>query len=128
MPFALVTIGLILVITGARNTHKDFGATLAADFTGPGNFTWWLVAIGSVGALGYIRGMEGFSRAFMALIIISMVLKNGGVFDKAREALAKGPIAPVAAASNTPGGSGVTDSSLIGDAANLALKIAPLLL
>lgn len=126
MPFALVVIGLICVITGARNTYKDFGAALVNDFTGPGNFTWWLVAIGSIGALGYIDGLRSFSRMFMALIIVSMVLKNGGVFDKVKDALNQGPIAPTATASVTPGSASASNSTsdTISTIANIAKTAA----
>lgn len=94
MPFALVTFGLIMIVVGAKGTHAQFGAQLKADFTGPGNFTYWLASIGAVGAVGYVNPFREFSHAFMALIIIAMVVHNGGVFDKLSEAIAKGPLAP----------------------------------
>jgi hypothetical protein len=92
MPFALVIIGLLMIVTGVRNTHAAFGQQIITDFTGPQNFTTWLVAIGAVGALGYIEPLKPLSRAFMTLIIISFVVKNGGVFNKLQEALALGPV------------------------------------
>lgn len=94
MPFALVLIGLVLIVTGAKNTHRAFGRTLVGDFTGPANFTYWLAAIGSIGALGYIEKIRPFSRAFMVLIIVAMFLANGGFFDRLQQALRTGPIAP----------------------------------
>lgn len=129
MPYALIVVGLILVITGARNTYADFGRTLAGDFTGPNNFTYWLAALGIVGSLGYIDQLRMFSRAFMALILLSMVLKNGGVFNKVQEALRAGPIAPVASPSqvsqNGSGSSGGdwtdTAGKILGNAAKAAL-------
>lgn len=92
MPFALVTIGLLLIVTGAKNTYSAFGGQVISDFTGPQNFTTWLVAIGAVGAVGYVEELKPLSRAFMALIIISFVIKNGGVFNKLQQALAQGPL------------------------------------
>lgn len=129
MPFALITVGLILVITGARNTYADFGKALAADFTGPGNFTYWLASIGIVGALGYIEDLRVFSRAFMALILLSMILKNGGVFNKLTEALQQGPTTPVASPSqvsqnaSSSSESGITDTvaKFVGTAAKAAI-------
>lgn len=91
MPFALVVIGLLLVVTGARGTQKEFGDLLYKDFTGPGNFTYWLVSLGAIGALGYIDELRTFSRLFMALIIIAMIVKNQGLFDKFTQALQQGP-------------------------------------
>ncbi len=91
MPFALVLIGIVLVITGAQGTQKELVEELKSDFTGPGNFTYWIFSLGVVGALGYIESLRGFSRAFMALIIITMIIRNGAFFDKFKEALDKGP-------------------------------------
>ncbi len=87
MPFALVIIGIIMIITGAKGTQDDLGNQLLKDFTGENNFMYWIVAIGGVGALGYIKPIQPFSRAFMALIIVAMVIRNGGFFDKFTEAL-----------------------------------------
>jgi hypothetical protein len=92
LPFALVLIGLIMIVTGARNTHAAFGQQVVSDFTGPGNFTTWIVAIGAVGAVGYIEPLRPLSRAFMTLIIISFIVKNGGVFNKLTQALNEGPL------------------------------------
>lgn len=92
MPFALVLIGLLMIVTGVRNTHAAFGKQIVSDFTGPQNFTTWILAIGAMGSLGYIEALRPLSRTFMTLIIISFILKNGGVFDKFQEALAKGPL------------------------------------
>jgi len=97
MPFALVTIGLIMVITGVRNTYGDFASQLRSDFTGPGNFTFWVASIGAIGALGYVETLRPFANMFMALVIIAMVLKNGGVFDKFKSALTSGPVSPTLA-------------------------------
>lgn len=91
MPFALVFIGLVLVITGARGTMRELGEELRTDFTGPGNFVWWIASIGVVGSLGYIQELRSFSRWFMALIIVAMVLSNRGFFAKLFEALQAGP-------------------------------------
>lgn len=94
MPFALVLIGLIMIVTGARDTYAQFGAQVRSDFTGDGNFLYWIAAIGAIGSLGYINKFRGFSQIFMALIIIAMILANGGFFDKLTQALATGPISP----------------------------------
>lgn len=130
MPFALITIGLILVITGARNTYAAFGREIASEFTGPGNFTWWLLAFGAIGSLGYIEQLRFFSRAFMALVLISMVLKNGGVFNQVTQALQQGPIAPVASPSQVSQNekSDGDKSSGIGDVVETGAKLLPFLL
>lgn len=94
MPFALVVIGLLMIVSGGRNTYQQFGAQIKGDFTGDKNFTYWLASIGVVGAVGYIEPLRTFSRAFMVLIIVVMFLSNGGFFEKFTAALAKGPTTP----------------------------------
>lgn len=94
MPFALVIIGLVMIVSGARDTYAALGKELVEDFTGPGNFTYWLVALGFLGALGSIPQFKNFSRAFMALALVAMVINNRGVFAKLTEALKTGPVKP----------------------------------
>lgn len=96
MPFLLVFIGLIMIVTGARNTHEAFAKQLQSDFTGPNNFLTWIVAIGAIGALGYIDKLRSFSHYFMALVILSLLLSNGGFFAQFSKALATGPVAATA--------------------------------
>lgn len=102
MPFALVTLGLILIVSGARDTYKALGAQIVGDFTGSGNFTYWIASIGAVGAAGYIKPIQPLSRAFLALILLAMVLSNGGIFQQFTEALSAGPIEPTPDDTTTP--------------------------
>ena len=90
MPFALLIIGILLVVVGFQNTHKEFGKQLVNDFSGQNNFLIWVAALGIVGAIGYIKEFQGFSRAFMVLIIVVMLLKNQGVFDKFSTTITQG--------------------------------------
>lgn len=87
-----------MILTGVKNTYAQFGSTVAGDFTGKGNFTYWLASLGAVGALGYIDALREFSRYFMALIIIAMVLANKGLFAQLTAFLQNGPKAPNAVA------------------------------
>lgn len=114
MPFILVTVGLIVFLTAINGTFGAFGNQLKADLTGPGNFTWWIAAVFVVGALGYIPTLEKFSRAFLALIIIGIVLANQGLFTKLTAALQNGPTAPTTStsASNSVGASTQTAGTI----------------
>jgi len=94
MPYGLVIIGLLMIITGINNTYSQFASQLQSDFTGSKSFIVWIIALGSVGALGYIKDLRTFSHYFMALILISMVLANKGVFAQFQAALSGGPKAP----------------------------------
>lgn len=100
MPFALIFVGLLLIVTGVKNTQAQFGAQVIGDFTGPGNFVWWLASLGAVGALGYVPELKKFSIAFMSLIVIAMLLaaqrssSTGGFFGQLTSALKSGPVKP----------------------------------
>jgi hypothetical protein len=47
---------------------------------GGAGFAWYMVAIGGVGALGAIDALRTLSHYLLALILISIVLSNRGVF------------------------------------------------
>lgn len=117
MAFVLVTVGLLMIVTGARGTYAQFGSQVASDFTGSQPFTYWLAAIGAVGSIGYIDALRTFSRLFLTLILVSMVLANKGFFAKLTDALKTGPIAPQgsgAPANAAQGSSGQSGSSIQG--------------
>jgi hypothetical protein len=94
MPFALIIIGVVLLISSARNTLTNQQGTglyqlLASDFTGSDNFIYWAVAILLIGALGYVPKLKPLSVAFMTLVILVLFLKKGtGVFSQLSNALA----------------------------------------
>jgi hypothetical protein len=93
MPYALVIIGLLMIITGVLNTYAAFATQLQNDM---GGFIVWVIALGAVGALGYVENLRTFSHYFMALILIALILNNKGVFANFQKAMASGPIAPTA--------------------------------
>lgn len=99
-----------MIVTGAKGTYAAFGSQLAGDFTGPGNFTYWVAAIGAVGAVGYVDALRTVSRLFLTLILISMVLANKGFFNQLTAALKSGPVAPPAG-TGTPASSSATSGS-----------------
>lgn len=98
MPYALVIIGLLMIITGINNTYAQFAGQLQTDFGGQKGFIVWALALGAVGALGYINDLRTFSHYFMALILISFILSNKGVFANLQAALKSGPTQPTASA------------------------------
>lgn len=129
MPFALVTIGLLFIVTGFQNTYKQFFTQVESDFSGPQSFIYWLIAFGFVGSLGYIPELKSFSRASMALILIAMFLADkGGVFAKFNLAVAQGSSTPVnspgealpAAGGSSGGSTGDGGSGILGDIGAIA--------
>lgn len=80
MPFAFMIVGLVLVVTGLQNTYATLGAQLQKDLFGPQGFIVWAIALIFVGLLGYVQELAKFSRWFLALILIAIILaqyKNG---------------------------------------------------
>ena len=68
MPFVLIALGLLLVVVGIRNTYAQLGAQVVQDFTGPGNFFYWIVALFLIGAVGYIDALKEASDLMLALV------------------------------------------------------------
>ena len=135
MPFALVFTGLMLVITGFQDTYKQFGTLVQGDFTGSGsnNFFFWMLSVIIVGSIGYIKSLEGLSRAFLGLIAFMLVVKifkqNPQVFSQISSGISTGsteavnqPGTPIAT-NNTSGSisNGVSSgSNLLKDAGTVA--------
>lgn len=77
MPFALLIIGIWLLVSGVRNTQDMLFALLKGDFTGQDNFIFWLIAILIIGAIGYVPKLKPISTGFLVLIILVLFLKKG---------------------------------------------------
>jgi hypothetical protein len=82
MPFIIILIGLFLAVTAARNKQQELAELLKGDFTGPGNFFSWTIALLVVGGLGYIKPLKPLTDAFLVLLILVLFLSNGGFFDR----------------------------------------------
>ena len=80
MPFAFIIIGLVLLISGVRNTTDQLTTLVKGDFTGQNSYIRWTFAILVIGAIGYIKQIEPISRMFLVLVVIVLILSNKGVF------------------------------------------------
>ena len=98
MPFLLTTAGIIMVAVGVNGTHAQFFTQLKADAV---PFTGYAVAVGGIGAMGYIRDLRELSHYLMALIIISLILSNRGVFQRFAADIKAGPLSPAKPATQT---------------------------
>jgi hypothetical protein len=89
MPFALLFIGILLIVVSIRNTEQAFLALLVGDFSGTGNFFYWVLAIIVVGVVGYIPRAKPVSDALLVLILLALVLtaSKSGVFTQLTAAL-----------------------------------------
>jgi hypothetical protein len=77
MPFALLIIGVFLLVAGVRKTQGDLFTLLQGDFTGANNFLFWFVSILVIGAIGYVPKLKPLSTAFLVLVILVLFLTKG---------------------------------------------------
>jgi hypothetical protein len=105
MPFALITVGILIFITAINNTWRQFGSQLYKDLFGAsGGFVYWAAGLVIVGLIGYIPTLKKPSDLFMILIILAMLLQNKGFFGELQQGLQSGstgsttPAAPATAA------------------------------
>lgn len=82
MPFILVGVGLVLLLTGIKGDPAKLYDLIAADFTGQNNYLYWMFAILVLGFLGYIKTIQPFSRAFIVLVVVVLFLHNQGFITK----------------------------------------------
>lgn len=96
MSFALLIIGITLIVAAVRDTQRDLISLLYGDFTGQGNFWFWIAAILIIGAVGYIPRLKPISDGFLVIVLLVLVLSKGdpkknaggGFFKMFTEALA----------------------------------------
>lgn len=110
MAFALIFIGALLAVSAVRGTTSQLGALVRSDFTGQGNFIWWVAVVLAIGAIGYIRPLQALSKAFLGLIIVVLLLSKGNpikmpqggffaqLFNSLKNATATAPTGTTAAA------------------------------
>ena len=77
MPFALLIVGIVLVVAASRNKQDDLFTLIKGDFTGTNNFIYWFVSILIIGSLGYIPKLKPLSTALLVLVVIVLVLTKG---------------------------------------------------
>jgi hypothetical protein len=82
MPFALIFVGVLFLVVGYRGTERDLITLLKGDFTGPGNFIWWIVSIMVIGALGYVPKLKSLSDGFLVLVLLVLFISNPGFFSQ----------------------------------------------
>lgn len=77
MPFALLIIGIVLLVAGVRGTQSTLFGLLQGDFTGQNNFFYWFAAIVIIGMIGYIPKLKPISTAFLVLVVMVLFLSKG---------------------------------------------------
>lgn len=85
MPFVLIFAGTALVLTGIKGDADKLWSLLKGDFTGPNSYLYWIFSIFVLGVLGYIPELQKFSRLFIVLVVIVLLIHNQGFFAKFQE-------------------------------------------
>lgn len=89
MPFVLIVIGVILLVTAIQGTTGQLGSMLRQDvFPGGGKgYLYWFVAIFLIGAIGYEPKLRPISRGLLVLVVLVLLISQGGFFAKFSQAL-----------------------------------------
>ena len=87
MPLALILIGLLFLVAAVRDQLSTLLNLIKGDFTGSGNFVYFVAAIVVIGAIGYSDKLKPLSDAFLFLVILVLIISNRGVFANLQAAL-----------------------------------------
>lgn len=94
MAFALLIIGITLIVAAVRGTHLELIGLIKGDFTGPANFWYWVAALLLIGAIGYVPRLKALSDGLLIVIILALLLARGnpkapqgGFFQQLTDAL-----------------------------------------
>lgn len=94
MAWAFLIIGSILIVAGLRGKQDELFALLKDDFTGQGNFIYWVIAVIVLVAIGNVKSIERVADAFLGLVILVIVLAaykdNQDLFTRFREQILRG--------------------------------------
>ena len=83
MPYALVILGVLLLVTAVRGTQGDLWSLLKSEFSGTNSFVVWASAFLILGMIGYIKTVRPATDALMMLVLFALIVKNrGGFFDQ----------------------------------------------
>jgi hypothetical protein len=94
MAWGFLFVGLLLIIAAWKKKHDDLWRLLKDDFTGEGNFFYWVLAIVILSALGTSRPIRPVTDAFLGLVILVIVIapyRNGrDLFSEFRSQIKEG--------------------------------------
>lgn len=77
MPFALAIIGITIFVTAIRGTTSTLFGLIKDDFTGNGNFIYWVLSILVIGSVGYVKRLQPVANIFLALVMIVLLIGAG---------------------------------------------------
>lgn len=120
-----------MVVTAAKGTHVALGNQLVKDFTGAGNFIYWIIALIIIGAISKTPQGEKIAKPFLVLVLTVMVIANKGFFAQFMNAVRSGPQASqretLTATPNATTTTGNTANTDLGSLAKTAMNVAALI-
>lgn len=118
MPLVAILAGLVMVDLAFRGTEHLFARQLAADFGQGTEFLSWAAAVLILGALGYVPALKTVSNGSVALVIVVLVLRNGGLFQQLSSVITSPP-APVPSVPLSSYGGSSSSGGLLGSIGSL---------
>lgn len=96
--------GAVLVLVAVLGREINAGGEKASDGKGlwpllkqdfepgqKGNFLTWFAAILIIGALGYVPQFKPIANTMLALVIVVLLISNGGFFAQLKQAVSQPP-------------------------------------
>lgn len=83
MPFLLLIVGIMLLMSAINGRHKELGELWLSQVQGPNNFLNVLFVFLLLTAMGSIQALRPLAIAFMGLVILVMILTNSGTEQSA---------------------------------------------
>lgn len=94
MAWGFLLAGVLLLIASWKKKHEELFTLLKDDFTGEGNFFYWVLAIVVLVALGSYRPIRPVTDAFLALVILVIIIapyrKGRDLFSEFRSQVKEG--------------------------------------
>lgn len=94
MAWGFLFVGALFLIAAWKKKHKELFALLQDDFTGEGNFIYWILAIIFLIALGSFRPIRPITDAFLGLVVLVIIIapyRNGrDLFSEFRSQVKEG--------------------------------------
>ena len=87
MIFGLALMGLMLIAVALKGNEHELAQRLQTDMVGANGFIVWIFAILAIGAIGYVPALETVSNSLLALLMVVILLRNGGVWTQFQAAL-----------------------------------------
>jgi hypothetical protein len=82
MSYALIIVGVMLLIASIRDMQGTLFTLLRDDFIGMHSYVFWLLSILGIGAVGYVPKMKGLSDGFLILVFLMLFISNKGFFNQ----------------------------------------------